>query len=131
MSKKEYITEQYVKSVSEEEEQNENEFYAEEYAGDLKMQSMDSEQEIKKEIVVLAVETAKRLKPYIISIEDLALELDKLNNIRQMVEQYDSPVAITDAVTNILRIIDNTTEGIKGDMSIKNFEIAQIVGVEQ
>jgi|SRR3990167_1461476 len=131
MSKKEYITEQYVKSVSEEEEQNENEFYAEEYAGDLKMQSMDSEQEIKKEIVVLAVETAKRLKPYIISIEDLALELDKLNNIRQMVEQYDSPVAITDAVTNILRIIDNTTEGIKGDMSIKNFEMAQIVGVEQ
>lgn len=120
-----------MKSVSEEEEQNENEFYAEEYAGDLKMQSMDSEQEIKKEIVVLAVETAKRLKPYIISIEDLALELDKLNNIRQMVEQYDSPVAITDAVTNILRIIDNTTEGIKGDMSIKNFEMAQIVGVEQ
>lgn len=126
MAKADYIKEQYLKDVLEEEEINENEFYAEEYAGDLKMQLMDAEE---IDIVVLAVETAKRLKPFIASIEDLALELNKLNNIKQFVEQYDSPIAVTDAVTNILRIIDNTTEGIKGDISIKKFEMAQIVGV--
>jgi len=128
MSKTDYIQERYIKDVLNEEELNENEFYAEQYADDLSMQHNDSEQEQPKDVVILAVKTAQRIKPFIIDVEDLNYKLQRLKQLKEAIRDNELPI-VTETTDCLLRIVDNEIENTKSDIQLKGYEIKQICEV--
>jgi len=111
-----------------EEELNENEFYAEQYAGDLPMQHNDSEQEQPKDIVELAIATAKRIRNFAVAIEDLNYKLQRLRMLREAIKDNDLLI-VTETTNTLLRIVDNEIESTNSDIQLNNVEMKQIVGV--
>lgn len=103
---------------------NENEFHAEAYMGSLKEQQQDAE----KDIILLAVETAQRIKPFVVDVEDLNYKLQKLKQLREAIKDNDLPI-VAETTETILRIVNNDIGNTKSEIQIKSFEIKQICEV--
>lgn len=125
--KTEYIKSRYIKDRLEEMNKDEIEFYeqeAEMYTSSLKEQNKDSEQEQPKDIVILAIETARKVKSFVIDVEDLDYKLQKLYRLKEALKD-NLTLEITDTFLQMLeREIQETKEGIQ----VSSFEVCQIVG---
>lgn len=87
------------------------------------MQNLDSEQEQPKDIVLLAIETAKRVKPFVVDVEDLDYKLQKLYKLKEALKD-NVTLEITDT---FLQMLEREIQEAKEDIQIKDFEITQII----
>lgn len=90
---------------------------AEMYMGDLEQQH--------KDIVLLAIETAKRIKPFVVDIEDLEYKLQKLHKLKEALKD-NITLEITDT---FLLMLEKEIQETKDDIKLKDYEIKQICEV--
>ena len=122
MNKQNAIEEYVLKEQMEEEEINETEFYAEQYADDLSMQHTDNE------VGYVVLDKANRIKPFKADISDLTYELNTLKEIQQKLEGYgENQTPYTESIKLIANILNKGVEDVRDEVKIKNFEIEQII----
>jgi hypothetical protein len=116
-AKSEYITERYIKDVLNDEDINENEFYAEQeaeiYSSDLKSQFMDND-----------LQQSKRLKVYNAEKFDLNLEMKELDSIKTFIT--DNTFYFRDNQSEILKFIDSKITEICDRLEIVDSELSYI-----
>ena|SRR3990167_9422535 len=112
MNKEEAIKEYVLKEQMEEDEA---EFYADQYAGDLTMQHNDNED---------------RIKPFISNIQDLSYELNKLKEIKKKLDDYNEyQTPYTESVRLISNVFNKGIEDLKDKINVMTFEMKQILEV--